>query len=97
MSRVFYDRTWDVTAGRSLSCLYSASTLALMLSQSIFTCITVLTNDDDDCNGDDDDDDDDVPEQWKRSVITPVPKVSRPMSISQFRPISVASRREIGG
>jgi len=30
-----------------------------------------------------------VPEQWKRSVITPVPKVSRPMSISQFRPISV--------
>jgi len=23
-----------------------------------------------------------VPEQWKRSVITPVPKVSRPMSIS---------------
>ena len=30
-----------------------------------------------------------MPEQWKRSVITPVPKVSRPMSISQFRPISV--------
>ena len=30
-----------------------------------------------------------VPGQWKRSVITPVPKVSRPMSISQFRPISV--------
>jgi len=30
-----------------------------------------------------------VPGQWKRSVITPVLKVSRPMSISQFKPISV--------
>ena len=30
-----------------------------------------------------------VPEHWRRSVVTPVPKVARPSSILQFRPISV--------
>ena len=30
-----------------------------------------------------------VPTQWKSSVITPVPKISRPVSCSDYRPISV--------
>jgi len=30
-----------------------------------------------------------VPEHWKRSVVTPVPKVARQTSISEFRPILV--------
>ena len=32
-----------------------------------------------------------VPCQWKSSVITPVPKVTKPKSCSDFRPISVSS------
>jgi len=30
-----------------------------------------------------------VPEHWKRSVITPVPKLPKPVSLADFRPISV--------
>ena len=30
-----------------------------------------------------------VPQQWKCAVVTPVPKVSKPTAISDFRPISV--------
>jgi len=30
-----------------------------------------------------------VPNQWKRAIITPVPKVSKPMQPSDFRPISI--------
>ena len=30
-----------------------------------------------------------VPEQWLRAVVTPVPKISQPLQLADFRPISV--------
>lgn len=30
-----------------------------------------------------------VPEQWKKAIVTPIPKVPKPSGVSDFRPISV--------
>jgi len=30
-----------------------------------------------------------VPQQWQKAVITPVPKVAKPDSLAEYRPISV--------
>jgi len=32
-----------------------------------------------------------VPKQWLNAIVTPVPKVSKPGSVEEYRPISLTS------